>query len=169
MLLQGIKPAALSKVTDQEVKFFIEKCLLPANQRLPAKELLKDPFLQLNGSVNRPLPLSDIIMPKVGAFGDRCVLSEEPTSVKQKPLSMDTDAGDDVPPVIAVIENSDCNGTHFLTLEVRRSKKENNFKLRGERNNDNSVSLILRIADRNSEQISDSQFHSRKSLFKFSL
>lgn len=169
MLLQGIKPAALSKVTDLEVKIFIEKCLLPANQRLPAKDLLKDPFLQLNGSVNRPLPLSDIIMPKVGAFGDRCVLSEEPTSVKQKPLSMDIDAGDGEPPVIAVIENSDCNGTHFLTLEVQRSKKENNFKLRGERNNDNSVSLILRIADRNSEQISDSQFHSRKSLFKFSL
>ncbi|KAJ8650028.1 hypothetical protein MRB53_003051 [Persea americana] len=145
----GIKPAALSKVTDLEVKIFIEKCLLPANQRLPAKDLLKDPFLQLNGSVNRPLPLSDIIMPKVGAFGDRCVLSEEPTSVKQKPLSMDIDAGDGEPPVIAVIENSDCNGTHFLTLEVQRSKKENNFKLRGERNNDNSVSLILRIADRN--------------------
>ncbi|KAF5769557.1 putative non-specific serine/threonine protein kinase [Helianthus annuus] len=37
--------AALSKVKYPQVKEFIEKCLVPASQRLPAKELLKDPFL----------------------------------------------------------------------------------------------------------------------------
>ncbi|KAK1257429.1 Serine/threonine-protein kinase WNK8 [Acorus gramineus] len=42
----GIKPAALDKVKDLQVKHFIEKCLAPASARLPAKELLNDPFLQ---------------------------------------------------------------------------------------------------------------------------
>lgn len=40
----GIKPEAFSEVTDPEVKAFIEKCIAPAAQRLPTKELLKDPF-----------------------------------------------------------------------------------------------------------------------------
>lgn len=148
----GIKPAGLSKIKDPEVLSFIEKCLLPAAQRLPAKELLKDPFLQSNGSndlLSHPLLLPDIVMPKVGAFGDRCVLSEVPTSAKQKPFSMDIDADDNEPPCIVVIENSNCSSPHFLTLEVQRSKKDNDFRLRGEKNDDNSISLILRIADSN--------------------
>ncbi|KAI9092292.1 hypothetical protein K1719_027792 [Acacia pycnantha] len=41
----GIKPAALGKVSDPQVRKFIEKCLVPASMRLPASELLKDPFL----------------------------------------------------------------------------------------------------------------------------
>ncbi|XVF08827.1 hypothetical protein REPUB_Repub07fG0037100 [Reevesia pubescens] len=42
----GIKPASLEKVTDPEVKLFIEKCIAKASQRLSAKELLADPFHQ---------------------------------------------------------------------------------------------------------------------------
>ena len=42
---QGIKPASLAKVTDPDVKAFIEKCIAKVSQRLPAGELLKDPFL----------------------------------------------------------------------------------------------------------------------------
>ncbi|KAF9605153.1 hypothetical protein IFM89_014144 [Coptis chinensis] len=48
-VITGVMPKSLGKVEDPEVKSFIEKCLLPANQRLPAKELLKDPFLQVEG------------------------------------------------------------------------------------------------------------------------
>ncbi|XP_021769533.1 probable serine/threonine-protein kinase WNK6 [Chenopodium quinoa] len=42
----GEKPAALSRVTDPEVKKFIEKCLSPASDRPTAIELLNGPFLQ---------------------------------------------------------------------------------------------------------------------------
>lgn len=42
----GIKPASLAKVTDLGVKAFIEKCIANVSDRLPAKDLLKDPFLQ---------------------------------------------------------------------------------------------------------------------------
>ncbi|XP_075661888.1 putative serine/threonine-protein kinase WNK3 isoform X1 [Castanea sativa] len=42
----GIKPASLAKVTDPSVRAFIEKCIAKASERLPAKELLMDPFLR---------------------------------------------------------------------------------------------------------------------------
>ncbi|KAJ8762972.1 hypothetical protein K2173_023101 [Erythroxylum novogranatense] len=42
----GMKPVSLNKVSDLQIKDFIEKCLAPASKRLPANELLKDSFLQ---------------------------------------------------------------------------------------------------------------------------
>ncbi|KAJ6676605.1 SERINE/THREONINE-PROTEIN KINASE WNK WITH NO LYSINE -RELATED [Salix viminalis] len=42
----GIKPASLAKVKDPAVKAFIVKCIAKVSYRLPAKELLMDPFLQ---------------------------------------------------------------------------------------------------------------------------
>lgn len=144
----GIKPAALSKVKDPEMKQFIDKCLVPASQRLSAEELLMDPFLQLNGSVkNRPLPLPDIVMPKMGAFGDRCVMSEGPASARNNALSMDFDDGE--PPIINFFNNSVDGEPHSLYVEVQRSKRGNYFFLKGEHNDENSISLILRIADQN--------------------
>ncbi|XP_078429957.1 WNK family serine/threonine-protein kinase 1 isoform X2 [Wolffia australiana] len=46
---QGTMPEALYKVKEPEVRRFVEKCLVAAAQRLPASELLKDPFLQIDG------------------------------------------------------------------------------------------------------------------------
>ncbi|MBA0740756.1 hypothetical protein Gogos_013945 [Gossypium gossypioides] len=57
----GIKPASLAKVTDPGVKLFIEKCIAKASERLSAKELLRDPFLQPveeNDSAGRSLRLN---------------------------------------------------------------------------------------------------------------
>lgn len=50
--MQGTKPEALYKVKDPEVRKFVEKCLASASERLSAKELLKDPFLQINDQVS---------------------------------------------------------------------------------------------------------------------
>ncbi|XP_072951523.1 probable serine/threonine-protein kinase WNK1 [Typha angustifolia] len=47
-VISGMKPEALYKVEDPEVRQFIEKCLATASQRLPARELLKDPFLLID-------------------------------------------------------------------------------------------------------------------------
>jgi WNK lysine deficient protein kinase len=41
-------PESLYKVNDPEVKQFVEKCLATVSLRLSAKELLKDPFLQID-------------------------------------------------------------------------------------------------------------------------
>ncbi|KAJ6411451.1 hypothetical protein OIU84_008096 [Salix udensis] len=43
------KPDALYKVKDPEVRQFVEKCLATVSLRLSAKELLNDPFLQIDG------------------------------------------------------------------------------------------------------------------------
>uniref|UniRef100_A0A1S4CT15 non-specific serine/threonine protein kinase n=1 Tax=Nicotiana tabacum TaxID=4097 RepID=A0A1S4CT15_TOBAC len=54
----GIKPASLAKVKDPGVKAFIDKCIAKASDRLPAKELLMDPFLlsdEDSGNVGRSL------------------------------------------------------------------------------------------------------------------
>ena len=40
----GVRPRALGKVTDPEVRAFIEKCLAQPRARPSAAELLKDPF-----------------------------------------------------------------------------------------------------------------------------
>ncbi|KAL0379366.1 UNVERIFIED_CONTAM: putative serine/threonine-protein kinase WNK4 [Sesamum angustifolium] len=93
----GVKPAALAKVASQEVKEFIEKCLVPASERMSARELLKDPFLQLEHS-------------------------KEPV-------------------------HSNCASPCSEVVEFERSHQNNDFRLRGKKNDDNSISLTLRIAD----------------------
>ncbi|XP_077227016.1 with no lysine (K) kinase 3 isoform X2 [Tasmannia lanceolata] len=45
----GIKPLSLEKVKDAGVRGFIEKCIANVSERLSARELLKDPFLQSDG------------------------------------------------------------------------------------------------------------------------
>ncbi|KAM7273428.1 hypothetical protein ACFE04_028092 [Oxalis oulophora] len=45
-VVSGIKPKSLGKVQDPELKAFIEKCITNVSDRLSAKELLKDIFLQ---------------------------------------------------------------------------------------------------------------------------
>ncbi|XP_061338665.1 probable serine/threonine-protein kinase WNK9 isoform X10 [Gastrolobium bilobum] len=47
-VVSGKKPEALYKVNDPEVRQFVEKCLATVSLRLSAKELLKDPFLQID-------------------------------------------------------------------------------------------------------------------------
>lgn len=59
LLLKGIKPAALAKVNDPGVRAFIEKCIANVSDRLPAKDLLMDPFLQFDEDseiISQPLP-----------------------------------------------------------------------------------------------------------------
>ncbi|KAF5465696.1 hypothetical protein F2P56_015677 [Juglans regia] len=47
-VVSGKKPEALYKVKDPEVRQFVEKCLAAVSHRLSARELLKDPFLQID-------------------------------------------------------------------------------------------------------------------------
>ncbi|KAK8633771.1 hypothetical protein V6N13_014609 [Hibiscus sabdariffa] len=47
-VISGRKPDALYKVKDPEVRQFVEKCLATVSLRLSARELLNDPFLQID-------------------------------------------------------------------------------------------------------------------------
>lgn len=64
----GKKPAALDRVKNPDVREFIEKCLAPASKRLPARELLTDPFLQSDGTRDHLEPLLSI--PQTKLVGD---------------------------------------------------------------------------------------------------
>ena len=48
----GVKPAALEKIIDSDLRSFILKCISPIEKRLTAKELMNDPFL--DKSLNKP-------------------------------------------------------------------------------------------------------------------
>ncbi|KAL5192395.1 putative serine/threonine-protein kinase WNK6 [Glycine soja] len=126
----GIKPVGLSKLKDPEVKSFIEKCLVPASQRLSAKELLMDHFLQVNGSLkNRCLPLPDIVLPKYGTFENHCLMSEGPASTRVRSISMDLgDASE--PPLTTLLYNSVDSVDDALPspcVEIRRLKEGDIF------------------------------------------
>ncbi|XP_043714483.1 serine/threonine-protein kinase WNK8-like [Telopea speciosissima] len=126
----GIKPASLGKVNDPQVKHFIEQCLAPASMRLPAKELLKDPFL-LSDNPKEPI---------------RSPLQLPSNLQKSGPPSMDIDSDYKQLSISSCAEKS--NGTSCSpTLEFQRMNKNDEFRLRGEKKDDNSISLTLRIAD----------------------
>ncbi|KAL5053291.1 hypothetical protein RYX36_033973 [Vicia faba] len=143
----GIKPVALSRVIDPEIKSFIEKCLVPATQRMSAKELLMDPFVQVNGSAkNISFPLPDIVLPKLGASENRGMMSEGPASTRIRAISMDIGDPNELP-VITVLDNSTVGASSSPSVEIRRLKGGDTFFLKGDQNDENSVSLVLRIAD----------------------
>lgn len=134
--MQGIKPASLNKVGDPEIKEFIEKCLVPVSERLSAEELLKDPFLQVENQKDPILyPLQSPI--------------KTPRAIDQSkfgPLSMDIDA-DYKESSMSTGAESNQGTPRFPVLEVQRTNKNNEFRLKGTKNDDNSISLNLRIAD----------------------
>ncbi|XP_038688073.1 serine/threonine-protein kinase WNK8-like isoform X2 [Tripterygium wilfordii] len=132
----GIKPASLSKVSDPEVKEFIEKCLVPAPMRLPAVELLKDPFLWTANS--KELHCESTQLPNLMT---KSVILPQP-----EPLPMDIDACHKKSSVGSCAKGLS-ETSQFSTLEFQSFTESKEFRLRGEKNSDNLVSFHLRIAD----------------------
>ncbi|GAB2291120.1 hypothetical protein Dimus_025377 [Dionaea muscipula] len=133
----GIKPASLEKVQDLQMKEFIEKCLVPASERLPAKELLKDLFLQLDNpqeAVRDRVQMPNQI-PKSGSL----VMSAHHHS-------MDIDPEYKLQTTSTSTANS-CASMNYQVLEFTKTHMNNEFRLRGRKTDDNSISLTLRIAD----------------------
>ncbi|XP_052191938.1 probable serine/threonine-protein kinase WNK4 [Diospyros lotus] len=130
----GIKPASLGKVNDPHVKNFIEKCLLPASQRLPAKELLKDPFLQTE--TKREPTREPLKLPKQ--------LPQPLSLLNSGPHSMDIDSDYNHQ---SGCTDSNCSSSNYPAVELKKMHNNNEFRLRGIKNDDNSVSLTLRISD----------------------
>ncbi|KAK7399405.1 hypothetical protein VNO78_10587 [Psophocarpus tetragonolobus] len=143
----GIKPVALSKVMDLEMQSFIKKCLVSASQRLSAKELLMDPFLQTNCSTKSgPFPLPNIILPQLGTFECHCMVSEGPANARNGDISMDLGDTSELPGITVLDKYTD-DASSSTYVEIRRQKRGDIFCLKGEENDENSVSLVLRIVD----------------------
>ncbi|KAM0827150.1 hypothetical protein ACQ4PT_068386 [Festuca glaucescens] len=129
---KGVKPAALSKIVNPEVKHFIEKCLVPASQRLSAKELLQDPFLCAD---------------KENSFIDTMVPSSTPKAaeISVDSLHMDVDTRESM--CASSCKKNVLVAPHTSVLEFTRTNRNTELNLKGEKLDDSSVSLVLRIAD----------------------
>ncbi|TVU27976.1 hypothetical protein EJB05_19482 [Eragrostis curvula] len=128
----GVKPAALGKIADPQVKQFIEKCLAPASERLSAKELLQDPFISpddTNGPAGTKLSSPT---PKTA-------------DISAESLHMDVDTCESSPTSSG--KANGCVTPHKPVLEFTGTNKNTELKLKGEKLDNNSVSLVLRIAD----------------------
>ncbi|KAA3460052.1 serine/threonine-protein kinase WNK8-like isoform X1 [Gossypium australe] len=123
----GIKPASLGKVNDPQIKQFIEKCLLPASMRLPAAELLKDPFLLAE------TPKEPASGPPVNLIQTEPHLMEIDLNCKMLMVKPSTESIKETP--------------RFSALELQSFTQNNEFRLKGEKNDDNTISFTLRIAD----------------------
>ncbi|KAK5777778.1 Serine/threonine-protein kinase WNK8 [Gossypium arboreum] len=123
----GIKPASLGRVNDPQIKQFIEKCLLPASMRLPAAELLKDPFLLAE------TPKEPASGPPVNLIQTEPHLMEIDLNCKMLMVKPSTESIKETP--------------RFSALELQSFTQNNEFRLKGEKNDDNTISLTLRIAD----------------------
>jgi len=135
-VISGVKPASLNKVNDPQVKQFIEKCLVPASLRLPAIELLKDPFLATENSkdtVSGSLKLPNNLMPKQ--------VINLPHSESR---SMDID---DKKLLVGSCKESIDEKLQFSTLEICKFTEKNEFRLRGEKIDSNTISLNLNITE----------------------
>ncbi|XP_048504433.1 probable serine/threonine-protein kinase WNK10 isoform X2 [Beta vulgaris subsp. vulgaris] len=135
----GIKPACLTKVKDPGTKEFIEKCLVPASKRLPAKELLKDPFLQVENPkepIRHPMEIPNQLP------APRSIAASSST-----PHSMDLDAEFCKHYCrSSSVGNSSISPTDQV-LEFTKTHKGNMFQLKGKKNPEyNSISLTLRIS-----------------------
>lgn len=124
----GIKPAGLSKVKDPQVKQFIEKCLVPVSQRLPAQELLKDPFLAVESMKER--------------------VSEPKSSLPKLNLCpMDIDRNDNKMSSGSSCVKSNNSSPRFPSIEIQCVNERNEIRLKGEKDQENSILLSLKIAD----------------------
>ncbi|KAL1358122.1 hypothetical protein AAHE18_04G011300 [Arachis hypogaea] len=126
----GIKPAALAKVHDLKLREFIEKCLVPAAMRLPASELLKDPFLVAESpkEINHDT-LLQLTNPPIS----------EPCPMETDSSSRHTSHGSSV---------SSIEETSLVSVfDLLQVTQKNEFRLRGEKTATSTISLTLRIAD----------------------
>ncbi|KAK7285759.1 hypothetical protein RJT34_20540 [Clitoria ternatea] len=133
----GIEPASLKKVSDPQIKEFIKKCLVPASNRLSAEQLLRDPVLQvesLKDPILDPLEIPSKSMKSIDLS-------------KSGHLSMDLDVDWKHVSISTWTDESSQGSPHCPIHEVERTYKNNEFKLKGTKSDDNSISLIMRIAD----------------------
>lgn len=133
MHYQGVKPASLSKVIDPQVKAFIGKCLVAASERLSARDLLKDSFLQVENLKDSVDNQTQLPKQSPGSLS----LSKPLTH----PMDMDFESNQ------STYTDSSYGSPSIPGLEFQRCHQNNEFKLMGKKNDDNSISLTLRIRD----------------------
>ncbi|GJP57305.1 hypothetical protein CLOM_g16329 [Closterium sp. NIES-68] len=159
-VVSGKKPAALDKVKDPEVRAFVEKCLATASRRLPARELLMDPFLNdgdrgglgnldmshLSRSMSKGSDLSSVGSRGQDSF--RSKSSPEKPALQtevQSTASGNAENDQQLKSSASRSSDSDLEGLH----EADRLRCSRDFKVKGKlvEDDDHTVFLRLRIVD----------------------
>ncbi|XP_058073751.1 probable serine/threonine-protein kinase WNK9 [Magnolia sinica] len=150
-VISGKKPEALYKVKDPEVRQFVEKCLVTVSWRLPAKELLKDPFLQLDDfdsdsrlvecqrDINEISPL--LRQPLLEPYHDGSSLINGYSGY----LSHESDNGWDYEYDVTEDEH---HGIDFFAGQEDEPLTNVDITIKGKRRDDDGIFLRLRIADK---------------------
>ncbi|CAN8272783.1 unnamed protein product [Cochlearia groenlandica] len=132
----GIKPQSLGRVDDPKVKEFIEKCLLPASLRPTALELSMDPYLARDGCKDSALVASST-----------STSSKLVRSPQLEHLPMDVDHNENKSISICSSRKSHEEYPWCQTIELQTFAENKEFRLRGERSDGDTASMLLRIAD----------------------
>eukprot|EP00249_Psilotum_nudum_P024571 c29225_g2_i1 orf=691-3273(-) len=159
-VISGKKPEALSKVTDLELREFINKCLVTASKRLPARELLKDPFLRPEGHskvATQALPHLRWAITETDHLDALGVSIEEHdgNSATEKMSHIQQEMSPSIwennfssiaslPPLIA---GDELKSLPCASTNEERIGRSVEFRVKGKRREDDTVFLRLRIAD----------------------
>ncbi|KAK7337888.1 hypothetical protein VNO77_18477 [Canavalia gladiata] len=145
-VISGKKPDALYKVKDPEVRQFVEKCLATVSLRLSAKELLDDPFLQIDDCEYDLEPADS------GAFDDLGPLVCQPLFDLHRSYSnLSTEYSNgfgyegDWYSHSAEIEP---NGIELFECHDDEPSEDVDISIKGKRKDDGGIFLRLRIADK---------------------
>ncbi|XP_065627949.1 probable serine/threonine-protein kinase WNK9 isoform X4 [Quercus suber] len=138
----GKKPEALYKVEDPEVRLFVEKCLATVSRRLTARELLKDPFLQIDDYGYNLSPIG-----YRGDFDELGPLLREPHyGIYHSNCSLINDYGN----YLGYIPENDFETSELdlFTCQGDEHLADVDITIKGKRREDDGVFLRLRIVDK---------------------
>ncbi|XP_028770727.1 probable serine/threonine-protein kinase WNK9 [Neltuma alba] len=145
-VISGKKPEALYKVKDPEVRQFVEKCLATVSLRLSARELLDDPFLQIDDYESLLRPADS------GEFDDMVPLIRHPfydfhRSYSNVSNEYSNGYGYDGEwfPHPTEIEHT---GIELFQYQDDEPAEDVDISIKGKRNDDGGIFLRLRIADK---------------------
>ncbi|KAH9303217.1 hypothetical protein KI387_014800, partial [Taxus chinensis] len=148
----GKKPACLYKVKDPEVRQFVEKCLATVSRRLPARELLMDPFLQEHG-VQYSFASLDAHRDDMGELGSflrethiNAFLNGDNTAHEKLQIAPPTGENG----IVRHHETRKLNKIVPLPAYFKEDdlSPDMDFTVKGKKKDDESIFLRLRIADK---------------------
>ncbi|GAV81183.1 Pkinase domain-containing protein [Cephalotus follicularis] len=148
-VISGKKPDALYKVKDPEVRQFVEKCLATASLRLSARELLDDPFLQIDNCESdwRPLDYAremDDMAPFIRQPYLECHYSKHSYSNEYKNgYSFEAQNEWGYHPI-----DTEPSGIELFECHDDEHSANADISIKGKRRDDGGIFLRLRIADK---------------------
>lgn len=148
-VISGQKPDSLYKVKDPEVRRFVEKCLATVSLRLPARELLNDPFLLINdyGADLRPLDCSKNLEDKANVqrrplfLGNNWASSYYNDHYLDESLEIENASG-------YQSVNTETNGLELFTYIEDEHSPTVDITINGMRKENGEIFLTLRITDK---------------------